>query len=119
MAQIIITPNHPPAVDEDWGSLTWYAGAEIGNSEELTVGKCVLKPGCRNPGHHHPNCSEALTVMRGRIRHTGPDGAMVEMGVGDTVTVPVDVPHHAENIGEEDAELFICFSSAHRKVIGE
>jgi quercetin dioxygenase-like cupin family protein len=119
MGEIIITRDHAPAVEEDWGSLTWYTSAEMGNSEDLTVGKCVLKPGCRNPGHHHPNCSEVLTVMKGRIRHTGPGGEMIEMGVGDTVTIPVGVAHYAVNIGDEDAELFICFSSADRRVVGE
>ena len=46
----------------EWGALTWYANRELGNSTEMTVGRCVLKPGKSNPRHYHPNCSEIVVV---------------------------------------------------------
>ena len=102
----------------DWGCLTWFASGVLGNSAAQTVGRCVLKPGCSNPRHLHPNCEEVLVVISGRIRHTVAGGE-AELGPGDSVTIPPNIPHQAVNIGTGEAVLFICFSTADRKVQGE
>lgn len=116
---IILKENENEKLDFDWGNLTWYASRKLGNSEEMTVGKCVLYPGKGNPPHSHPNCSEILTVMQGKIMHQIEDGKEVEMNVGDTITLPPDLPHLARNIGEEDAVLMVVFPTADREVKGE
>ena len=115
----ILRANECEVLDFDWGQLTWFASAKLGNSDEMTVGKCVIKPGCANPLHSHPNCSEVLTVLDGRIAHVIEDGQEVEMGAGDVITLPTDLPHRARNIGNDDAVLFIAFSSANRQTKGE
>jgi mannose-6-phosphate isomerase-like protein (cupin superfamily) len=102
-------------VDQEWGDLTWFAGAPLGNSDTLTVGRCVIKPGGANPLHSHPNCDEVLVLLSGRIAHTVEGGAEVEMGPGDTITIPRRLPHRARNIGGTDAVMFIAFDSAHRE----
>jgi quercetin dioxygenase-like cupin family protein len=106
-------------VSADWGELTWFASAELGNSSALTVGRCVLRPGRENPRHQHPNCDEVLVVLAGRIRHTLAGGEDTEMGPGDTITIPAGMAHRALNIGREDAVLLITFTSARREVVGE
>lgn len=111
--------NKADKIAFDWGNLVWYAGRSLGNSTDLTVGRCTLKPGCSNPRHYHPNCSEILVVMKGRIRHTISDTEEAEMNEGDTVTIPANLWHHATNIGESEAVLFIAFSSADRQTVGE
>lgn len=103
----------------EWGELTWYACAELGNSDEVTVGRCLLKPGESNPRHYHPNCAEILVVLKGRILHTSADDGKQEMAEGDTATIPAHIWHQAENIGTEDALLLIVFTSAERETIGE
>lgn len=103
----------------EWGELTWYAGHSLANSEDLTVGQCILNPGQANPLHSHPNCSEVLVVACGRIMHTYQNGDDVEMSAGDTITIPAGVKHRARNIGEDKAVLFISFSSADRQTQGE
>ncbi len=105
-------------IDQTWGKLTWYASGPLGNSDSMTVGEAVIRPGQENPRHYHPNCDEILHVVRGRILHSmGP--RKVEMSAGDTVSIPMGVRHNARNIGTEDAVLAISFSSAYREVIGE
>lgn len=107
-------------VSADWGQLTWYAGRKKGNQEDMTVGLCVLRPGYSNPKHSHPNCSEVLVVQKGRIRHTiDSAGNEIEMGEGDTISIPPHILHNATNIGDEDAVLFISFSSADREAENE
>ncbi|BDZ44539.1 hypothetical protein GCM10025866_04480 [Naasia aerilata] len=68
--------------------------------------------------HHHPNCDEVLHVIRGRIRHRV-GSEYVEMGAGDTISIPVGSVHNAENIGDEECELLITFDTARRQVVGE
>ena len=111
--------NRAEQMTFDWGSLVWYASRAVGNSTEMTVGRCTLKPGCGNPRHYHPNCTEILVVMSGRIRHTLSSDEEVEMNEGDTITVPPNLWHRATNIGQRDAVLHISFSSADRQTVGE
>ena len=106
-------------VSETWGGLTWYANAAQGNSERITVGKCVIKPGMENPLHSHPNCDEVLVVQQGTIMHTIEDGREIKLGPGDVITLPPGLPHKARNISEADAILSITYSSAERETKGE
>lgn len=99
-----------------WGKLVWQVSADRKNSENLTVGICYIDPGKANGRHYHPNCEEVLTVVRGRIVHTW-DDEEIEMQQGDSITVPPGIVHNARNIGDEVAELGICFSSAYRDTV--
>lgn len=103
----------------DWGALTWFADGAQGTGQGMTVGRCTLKPGMGNPPHRHRGHGEVLVVLEGRIRHTGPDGAMVELGPGDVVSIPPEVAHRAENIGGGDAHLLVAYPLPARDVVGE
>ncbi len=119
IAEAVVTrPAQNKVVEYPWGRLTWYASGELGNSETLTVGQAIIKPGQENPRHYHPNCDEVLRVSQGHILHTMGERT-VEMSAGDTVSIPTGVRHNARNIGTVDAVLDISFSSADRKVVGE
>ncbi len=115
----LVSAEKAERVEFAWGGLKWYASGSLGNSSEVTVGSCRLKPGCSNPRHFHPNCSEILIVIQGNIRHTMPDGMEAEMNPGDTVTVQPNVWHRATNVGRSDALLFIVFTSADRQTISQ
>jgi len=101
-----------------WGALTWFTSRELGNSETMTTGQCLIKPGCSNPRHSHPNCEEVLHVTQGRILHSI-EGKEVVMETGDTICIPPNIKHNAKNIGKVEAVLMICFSSADRQTKGE
>lgn len=102
-----------------WGALTWYASGKLGNSRDITVGRCLIKPGCENPLHSHPNCSEVLIVLQGRIMHTIEGGREEALTEGDVIAIPAALPHRARNICEGDAVLLVAFSSADRQTRGE
>ena len=116
---ILRRADQHPNVTAPWGCLTWYANRALGNSDELTFGQCVIRPGQSNPPHSHPNCTEWLLVVQGRIKHAVENGATVEMNPGDVIAIPPNLPHHARNVGETDAVLTIVFSSADRQTKGE
>jgi quercetin dioxygenase-like cupin family protein len=115
----VLPINDAEVLPQEWGELTWYANRQLGNSNEVTVGRCILFPGQKNPRHYHPNCSEVLVVFQGRIRHTVDNGHETEMKEGDTVTIAPNVWHQATNIGESNAVLMIVFTSADRQTVGE
>lgn len=106
-------------VEADWGQLTWFAGESLGNSDYLTLGRCILYPEQENPRHYHPNCDEILTVIQGTIRHTWIDNEEVEMHEGDTITIPCGMLHQARNVGSGNAVLIIAFTAADRQTVGE
>ena len=105
--------------EADWGTLTWFASAALGNSDAMTVGRCTLEPGCANPMHSHPNCAEVLVVVDGTVAHAVGRDDEVRLEAGDVITIPPNIPHNARNIGNGDAVLFIAFSAADRRTVGE
>jgi len=100
-------------VEENWGSLTWLAGRALGNAEGLTLGRVVIRRGCSNPRHSHPDCEEALYLLKGRLRHTVGDDE-VTLEPGDTIVLDAAVPHNAASIGDEDADMIVAYSSGVR-----
>jgi quercetin dioxygenase-like cupin family protein len=102
-----------------WGTITWLASGDVGNAEGLTVGRVVIRRGQRNGGHYHDNCEEVLHLLQGELDHTaGPDG-LFHMKAGDTINVPPGVTHYATSVGEEDAVMIVCYSTAYRHMQGE
>jgi quercetin dioxygenase-like cupin family protein len=115
---VVIHPTDYKVVEYPWGHLTWYVSRELKNSNTMTVGEAVIKPGHENRRHFHPNCDEVMHVIHGRILQSI-DDRTIEMQLGDTVSIPAGVKHNAKNIGTQDAVLAISFSSADREVVGE
>lgn len=100
-------------VEEKWGSLTWLGSPQIGNLQDMTVGRVVIKKGHSNPRHAHGNCEELLYLLQGRLEHTMGREKVI-LNPGDTLTVSRGVFHNALNVGEEDAEMMVCYSAGTR-----
>ncbi|MCM8785405.1 MAG: cupin domain-containing protein [Candidatus Omnitrophica bacterium] len=104
-------------VEFNWGKLIWYGNKSMKNSEDITIGKCILNPYQSNPLHFHPDCYEILIVEKGKILHIEKDGNGVLLQEGDVITIPANLPHRAKNLTEEEAVLTVCFSTGDRKSI--
>lgn len=116
----ILTPEKTKTENQPWGSLTWYASKELGNSSFATTGICRIKQNAENPRHMHPNCEEILYVLEGEIVHSyGEDLNAVTMSGGSAITIPPGIFHNARNAGDCEAVLLITFSSAERQTVGE
>ncbi len=102
-------------VEETWGSLTWLASRDLGNAADLTLGRVVIRRGCANPSHCHPNCEEVLYLLHGRLEHyLGPQKIL--LAAGDTLHIPASVLHHAANIGDDDADMIVAYSAGTRQI---
>lgn len=105
-------------IEAEWGSLTWLANQQIGNTDGLTLGRVVIERGKSNPRHAHLRCEEALYLLRGRLEHSLGDRKVV-LEAGDTLTIPAGVFHNAVNIGEEDADMIVAYSAGTRDFVLE
>jgi quercetin dioxygenase-like cupin family protein len=100
-------------VEQDWGSLTWFASKELTRSEDITVGRVVIKKGKSNPKHIHANCSEVIHLQKGRLKHFV-EKEFVWMEPGDTLVVPTGIDHYALSVGEEDAVMIVAYPAGQR-----
>jgi Uncharacterized conserved protein, contains double-stranded beta-helix domain len=105
-------------LEQPWGRIVWLASRGLGNSTTMTFGRVTIKAGQSNPRHRHPNCDEILHLLSGRLEHSLGDEKFV-MEPGDTISIPTGVWHNARALGDADAEMAICFSSADRETEGE
>lgn len=98
-----------------WGRLIWYAAGALGNAQETTLGRCVIRPGQENPLHRHPNCEEALHLVAGTVEHVAGEAKWL-LEPGDTITIPRGLWHQARNVGTGEAVMFIAYSSPAREM---
>lgn len=110
----VVKNDQVKIVTESWGRLIWFLSGHEDHNSQMTIGKCEILPGCCNPMHFHPNCQEALHVIKGTIVHSYNDKNQI-MNAGDTILIPSGVAHNAKNISDETAEMMISFSSGDRQ----
>jgi len=95
-------------IAEEWGSLEWLASGRIGNANDLTVGRCIIKKGQSNPRHYHTCGEEVLCLLSGRLEHCVGDEKFI-MEPGDVLVVSSGEIHNACSIGEEDADMIVTY----------
>jgi mannose-6-phosphate isomerase-like protein (cupin superfamily) len=96
-----------------WGVLEWLAGAEVGNSEELSIARMWLMPDHETDAHLHNNCEESVYVLTGELECLA-DGVSLALLQGEHSVVPRGSVHTLRNVGAETAELLLSYSSAER-----
>ena len=101
-------------IEKDWGYLNWLASKELTGTEDITVGRVMIKKGMSNPRHCHPNCLEVLYLLEGSLEHTIGD-EKVTLEAGDTIIIPDGIMHNALNVGNRDAEMIVTYSSGERQ----
>ncbi len=110
-AEVVVDPK-------PWGRLEWMVSGAIGNSDVLTVGRCIIEPGRQNPPHRHPDSDEVLHVLQGVIDHRVDDETF-PMTAGDTISIPRGSVHNARNTGTEQAVFVIVFDTPDRTAVDE
>ena len=114
--QLLIDANSILEESFEWGTLKWICNDKLSPGALQTIGWCKIFPGKRNPLHYHPNCEEALLVIRGRGQHRLNEHCLT-LEPGMLLRVPSGVLHNFENCGSIDLECMITFSSGDRQTI--
>lgn len=99
--------------DEGWVEMQvqFLIDARNAGSDQLVVGRTVLRPGARHERHLHPNCDEFLVVMSGSGEvhtNTGREPSKA----GDVIFTPRGNWHGFDNTGDEDVLLIWGWSGA-------
>ena len=99
--------------DEGWVDMQvqFLIDAGSAGSDQLVVGRTVLKPGARHERHLHPDCDEFLVVMSGSGEihtNTGREPSKA----GDVIFTPRGNWHGFDNTGDEDVLLIWGWSGA-------
>ena len=103
---------------ENWGSLTWLASCQVANVQDMTLGRVVIKYGQSNSRHCHPDCEEVLYPLTSRLEHSLSDKAFT-LEVGDMLAIPTGVFHHADSVGDVDADTIVAYSAGERGFVLE
>jgi quercetin dioxygenase-like cupin family protein len=105
--------EHGLREDEGWVEMQvqFLIDARAAGSDQLVVGRTVLKPGARHERHLHPNCDEFLVVMSGSGEvHTNSGREPSE--AGDVIFTPRGNWHGFDNTGDVDVVLIWGWSGA-------
>lgn len=101
----------------DWGSQVWLASKSLSGTS-LAVTRLTIHPGKSGERHRHPNADEVLILFRGKVCvHTPPERFMLQEG--DALSIPGGLSHQIENVGDEDADMVLVYSSGDRKYVAE
>ena len=105
------------ALPEERGSEVWLANASL-TGASLSVIRLLLHPGQSGGRHRHPNADEVICLFRGTVRvHTPTEAILLQPG--DALTVLAGLTHQIENVGNEDAEMSLSYSSGDRRYVAE
>jgi quercetin dioxygenase-like cupin family protein len=78
----------------------------------------LLHPGQSGGKHRYPNADEVICLFQGKICVHTPTGE-ITLQPGDGLTVLAGLVHQIENVGSEDAEMSLSYSSGDRKYVAE
>ena len=102
---------------EERGAEVWLAN-ELLTGASLSVIHLLLHPGQAGGKHRHPNADEVICLFRGRVCvHTPTEKIILQPG--DGLTVLAGLVHQIENVGSEEAEMSLSYSSGDRKYVAE
>ena len=101
----------------EFGPLAEYHPLIGDGSTPVRTGIQTSAPGYEAPMHSHPYL-ELLFIIEGRAEAwlQGDEDEPVELGPGDCIALPPDIPHSFRTVGDEPMRLLGIHSSADRIV---
>ncbi len=94
-------------------TMEWLMEDTIEPGAGLSLARMTVAPGVTSEAHRHPNCTETVHLLSGRIeQRRGNDWLPLESG--DTLLIPAGAPHQTRNGGKDPAVMIIAYSSGTR-----
>lgn len=79
----------------------------------VSLARMTVEPGATSQAHSHPNCSEVVHLLSGRVQQRL-DDHWITLNAGDTLLIPVGAIHQTRNEGNEQSVLMVVYSSGTR-----
>lgn len=98
-----------------WGRIAWLTN-RAKHGLDVTVGYVEIGVGQSNPLHLHPNCTEIIVVLQGRLTHVVGDRS-AELRPDDVLLVHPGVEHRGTNTGDETVRLLVIYDSGERQFV--
>jgi quercetin dioxygenase-like cupin family protein len=111
---IRVSGGDAPAVESvgEWGSAVWLANKALTGSS-ISLLRLLLHPQHSGHKHRHPDADEVLYLIHGQVRvHAGQ--ATQALQAGDSLSIPAGLVHQIENVGNDNAEMTIAYSTGER-----
>lgn len=94
-------------------TMQWLMEDAIDARAGLSLARMTVAPGVTSPTHRHPDCSEAVHLLAGRVEQRRGDD-WVPLAAGETLLIPPGAVHQTRNPGSEVAVLMVAYSSGAR-----
>lgn len=104
------------AIQFPWGSIQWLCSGQLFDDAQQTFGHVQIKPGQKNPLHHHPNSDEILYLMEGELLHSLGDD-VYHLKPGMTIHIPQGIDHDARNPTDQVARMLVAYPTSDRRVV--
>lgn len=99
--------------DDAGVTMEWLMEDAIEEHAELSMARMTVAINHVSELHSHPNCTEAIHVLSGRIEQRCGENWML-LNQGDICLIPKGFKYQTRNIGAERAVLMIAYSSGSR-----
>ncbi len=94
-------------------TMQWLMEDAITPDAGLSLARMTVAPGVTSEAHRHPDCSEAVHLLEGRVEQRRGDD-WVPLAAGETLLIPVGAIHQTRNSGAQTAVLVVAYSSGAR-----
>lgn len=99
-------------------TMQWLMEDAIDPRADLSLARMTVEPGVTSPAHRHPDCSEAVHVLAGRVEQRRGDD-WLPLAAGETLLIPPGALHQTRNVGLGQAVLLVAYSSGARVYLPE
>jgi len=116
---IRVAASDAPAVEAagEWGSAVSLANKALSGSS-ISVIRMLLHPRHSGRKHRHANADEVICLTRGQVRVQAGDETQA-LQPGDSLSIPAGLVHQIENVGSDNAEMMIAYSTGEREYAAE
>jgi quercetin dioxygenase-like cupin family protein len=94
-------------------TMQWLMEDAITPGAGLSLARMTVAPGVTSEAHRHPDCTEAVHLLSGRVEQRRCDD-WVSLAAGETLLIPAGAVHQTRNTGPEAAVLMVAYSSGAR-----
>ena len=94
-------------------TMDWLMEDAIEAGAGVSLARMTVAPGITSEAHRHPNCTEAVHLLSGRVEQRRGEEWMT-LEPGDTMLIPQGIVHQTRNIGDAPAVLMVAYSSGAR-----
>lgn len=103
----------PRFCNESWGEMIWLADDSSHAGLGLSLARMTVRAGHTSPEHSHPDCTEVIHVLEGRLSQQIDDNEYY-LDAGETIVIPVSAVHSSTNAGDCDLVMMVAYSAGTR-----